>query len=156
MYTWLENDGSYRIHHRNLQRLATEIHKFKHNLGPEILNEIVEPELSSYNTRCDNIVHTRAVKSVYNGTETVSFRAQKTWDVVPDDIKTLTSLNEFKTKIKQWQHKNCTCKTYDHVSHFNIYYFYLFIINCILYVLFIVILLALVFISWANCKAILV
>ena len=58
-----------------------------------------EPELSSYNTRCDNIVHTRAVKSVYNGTETVSFRAQKTWDMVPDDIKNVTSLNELKTKI---------------------------------------------------------
>ena len=56
----LKKDGSYRIHHRNLQRLATEIYKFKHNLGLEILNIIFEPKLSSYNTRSDNIVHTRA------------------------------------------------------------------------------------------------
>ena len=35
---WLARDSSYRIHHRNLQRLAIEIYKFKHNLGPEILN----------------------------------------------------------------------------------------------------------------------
>ena len=46
-----------------------------------------------------------SVKSVYNVTETVSFRAQKTksWDMVP-------SLNEFKTEIKQWQQRNCTCR----------------------------------------------
>ena len=77
-----KKDGSYRIHHINLQRLATEIYKFKHNLGPEILNTIIEPKLSSYNTRSDNIVRTRAVKSVYNGAETISFRAQKTWKVI--------------------------------------------------------------------------
>ena len=45
----LKKDGSYRIHHRNLQRLATEIYKFKKNLGPEILNTIFEPKLSSCN-----------------------------------------------------------------------------------------------------------
>ena len=71
-----------------------QIYKFKHNLGLEILNEIFQPKLSSYNTRCNNIVHTRAVKSVYNGTKPVSFRAQKTWDMVPDDIKSVTSLTD--------------------------------------------------------------
>ena len=38
----LEKDGSYRNHHRNLQRLAIEIYKFKNKLGPEILNDIFE------------------------------------------------------------------------------------------------------------------
>ena len=47
-------------------------------------------------------------KSVFNGTETVSFRAQKTWDIVPDDIKRALSLNEFKLKIKKWKPCNCT------------------------------------------------
>ena len=106
----LEKDGSYRIHHRNLQRLATEIYKFKHNLGPEILNEMFELQLNSYNTRSDTIIHTRAVKSVYNGTETVSYRAQMTWNMIPDDIKNVTSFNEFKTKIKRWKPTNCTCR----------------------------------------------
>ena len=57
----LKKDGSYRNLQRNLQRLATEIYKFKHNLGHEISNTIFEPKLSSYNTRSYNIVHTRAV-----------------------------------------------------------------------------------------------
>ena len=55
-----------------------------------------------HNTRCDNIVHTRAVKSVHNCTETVSFRLElRTCDMLPDDIKNVTSLKELQTKIKQ-------------------------------------------------------
>ena len=38
----LEKDGSFRVHHRHLQILATEIYKFKNNLGPEIINDIFE------------------------------------------------------------------------------------------------------------------
>ena len=74
----LARDSSYRIHHRNLQRLAIEIYKFKHNLGPEILNEIFESNSNTYNTRSDKTVSTRVVKSVFNGTETVTYMAQKT------------------------------------------------------------------------------
>ena len=74
----LARDSSYRIHHRNLQRLAIEIYKFKHNLGPEILNEIFDSNSNTYNTRSDKTVNTRVVKSVFNGTETVTYMAQKT------------------------------------------------------------------------------
>ena len=52
---------------------ATDIYKFKYNLGPEIPN-----------TRNDS---TRDVKSVSNGNETVTYRAQNTWNMIPDDIK---------------------------------------------------------------------
>ena len=33
----LEQDNSYKIHHRNLQKLVTEIFKVKTNLGSEIM-----------------------------------------------------------------------------------------------------------------------
>ena len=33
-------DKSFTIHHRNLQRLATEMYKVKNNLCPEFMNEI--------------------------------------------------------------------------------------------------------------------
>ena len=60
----LAKDGSYRIHHRNLQRLAIEIYKFKNNIGPEILHGIFEESSNIYNTRSDKILNTRNVKSV--------------------------------------------------------------------------------------------
>ena len=38
---------------------------------------------------------------LYNVTESVSFLAPKVWDIVPDIIKNLESLNSVKGKIKQ-------------------------------------------------------
>ena len=40
----------------------------------------------------------RVVKSVQNGTESLSFRGPKTWDMLPDDIKKSESLREFVLK----------------------------------------------------------
>ena len=53
---------------------------------------------------------TRAVKSVYHGTESLAFRGPKTWELVPEEIKNATSLNEFKVKIKNWEPKGCECR----------------------------------------------
>ena len=106
----LEKDGSFRVHHRHLQILATEIYKFKNNLGPEIINDIFEGCPRNYNLRKDKIITTRCVKSVYNGTETVSFRAQNIWDITPEDLKKASSLPDFKLNIKKWKPDSCTCR----------------------------------------------
>ena len=55
------------------------------------------------------------VSSVFNGTETISFRGPKTWMLVPEEIKRSESLIEFKAKIKNWEPKGCTyrlCRIY--------------------------------------------
>ena len=90
--------------------LATEIYKFKNNLGPEIINDIFEGCPRNYNLRKDKIITTRCVKSVYNGTETVSFRAQNIWDITPEDLKMASSLPDFKLNIKKWKPDSCTCR----------------------------------------------
>ena len=64
---------------------------------------------TTINIRSDNIIYTRNVKSVFNGTETVSYRAQKTGNIVPENVKNASSLKEFKSLIKKWQRNNCTC-----------------------------------------------
>ena len=74
----------------NLQRLAIEIYKFKHNLGPEILNEIFESNSNTYNTRSDKTVNTRVVKSVFNGTETCNIHGTKNLGYGPSKHKTGT------------------------------------------------------------------
>ena len=50
------------------------------------------------------------VHTVYNGTETISFRGPKTWELIPEEIKTSKSLYEFKSKIKQRELPGCTCR----------------------------------------------
>ena len=48
--------------------------------------------------------------TVYNGIETISFRAPKPWALVPNDIKQTKSLAEFKAKIKNWKPEGCMCR----------------------------------------------
>ena len=40
------------------------------------------------------------VRSVYNGTESVSFLGPKIWDIVPTKLKEVKTLNAFKSGIK--------------------------------------------------------
>ena len=106
----LLKDNSFTVHERNLQKLAIEVFKYKNHLSPAIMNEIFKAKNYSYKLRDDRILRSHNVKSVYNGTETIRYRAQKTWDMVPDVIKISKSLIEFKRKIKQWKPTNCKCR----------------------------------------------
>ena len=106
----LHKDNSFTIHHRNLQKLAIEIYKVENNLSPALMSDIFKFRDIPYNLRNMNPFLSTNVKTVYNGTETISFRGPKTWALVPDEIKNVTSLSAFKSKIKQWKPKGCTCR----------------------------------------------
>ena len=69
----LEKDNSIRIHHRNLQILATEIFKWKLGESPEIMNGIFELNNQPYNLRKKTELKRRCVKTVHYGTETIYF-----------------------------------------------------------------------------------
>ena len=50
------------------------------------------------------------VKSVYKGTESLSFLGPKIWDILPDTSKDLPNLNSFKVALKKWRPVNCPCR----------------------------------------------
>ena len=106
----LRTDNSFSIHHRNLQKLAIEIYKVTNNLSPPIMKNIFPAREICYDLRKLNPFKSRNVNTVYNGTETISFRGPKTWALVPEEIKKAKSLTEFKTKIKKWEPIGCTCR----------------------------------------------
>ena len=113
----LIKDGTISKHHRNIQALATEIFKVK-NESPEIICDIFMQRINNhYNLRHINHFETPFVRTVYNERESVSYLGPKIWDIVPEEYKTLNSLNSFKESIKNWIPLNCPCricKTYVH------------------------------------------
>ena len=78
---------SVTIHHRNLQVLATELYKVHHGLAPELMNDIFKKRNVTYNFRKNSTFETRNIKSVYYGSETISFLGPKIWELLPSNIK---------------------------------------------------------------------
>ena len=97
-----------KISHKNLHVLATEICKFKHELSPQIINNVFELN-SVLDMRRQDLFRPRNVHSVRHGTDSLTYLGPKIWDIVPQVIKNRKLLSVFKTKIKQWVPINCPC-----------------------------------------------
>ena len=88
----LKKDKSVSIHQRNLQTLVIEIYKARNDLGPEIMKDIFHFVQKPYNLRNDSTLQRR---TVYFGTESISFLAPKIWEIVFCEIKNAKSLDIF-------------------------------------------------------------
>ena len=86
------------------------MYKVKQNISPQLMNSIFVKKDNRYNLRSESRWEIRAVKSVYHGTESLSFRGPKTWDILPIDIKNSESLREFILKVKKGKPEGCTCR----------------------------------------------
>ena len=106
----LELDKSFTIHHRNLQKLATEMYKVKNNISPSFMNEIFRDNKNPHNLRHNPEFEGSNVHSVYNGTETIAYRGPITWAMVPVEIRSSKTLAIFKEKINSWKPAGCTCR----------------------------------------------
>ena len=76
------------------------MHKVKNELAPTITANIfgAMPENNCYLQNCNDF-RIPFARTVYYGTETISYRGPKIWDIVPIDLKSLESLNSFKKNL---------------------------------------------------------
>ena len=107
----LETDKSVSVHHLNLQVLLTELCEIVNGLSREIMKKAFPfNENTSYKTRNKRKFHSRSIKSVTFGTETLSHLATKIWELVPVEIKNVYSVASFKRAIKKWEPINSPCR----------------------------------------------
>ena len=94
-------DGAVSMHHRNIQALAIEIYKIKNDLSTEILsNTFTQRTQNHHGLQNASDFQIPFVRTVYHGTESISYLGPKTWDRVPVEKKNAISLNSFKAQIK--------------------------------------------------------
>ena len=49
-------------------------------------------------------------RTVYHGTESISYLGPKVWATVPIELKNAQSFNSFKKSIRKWILNNCPCR----------------------------------------------
>jgi len=107
----LEKDGSVSIHIKNIQILATEMFKMSKGLSPPIMENVFTlREENHYNLRQNSQFSRPFVRSVFHGTESISYLGPKIWDMLPESYKNVNTLGAFKSKIKLWKPDNCPCR----------------------------------------------
>ena len=95
----LETDKSVSIHIKNLQVLATEMFKVYRNIFSPIVTQLFQSRNNDYNLRQFSQFELPNVRSVFCGTESISFLGPKIWNIVPNEFKKETSLHAFKKVI---------------------------------------------------------
>ena len=97
----LNKDNSVSIHIRNIQRLAIEMFRFYNGLSPPLMSNMFKLKAeNSYNLRQVSEFSRPMVKSVYHGTESISYLGPKIWDILPEKLKNIDNLEHFKKEIK--------------------------------------------------------
>ena len=84
--------------------------QIKHGKSPEIITDIFARSLEYYNLRQNRDFRICPIKSVYHGSESISYLGSKIWEIVPAKIKETNSLNSFKIEIRKWVLQSCPCR----------------------------------------------
>ena len=88
---------TYCNHHRNIQALLIEVFKMKNELAPTIMEPILNKRFNTYNLRNFHEFATEK-KPIWYGLETFSYRYPQLWPLLPESLKEMNSLSEFKKK----------------------------------------------------------
>ena len=107
------------IHIKNLQVLATEMFKV-YNISPSIVRQFFQSRNNDYNFEQFSQFELSDVRSVFCGTESISFLGPKIRNIVPNEFKKETSLQAFKKLIKNSKLKSVHIGYVNHTSKISV------------------------------------
>ena len=87
----------------------------KNEFAPPIMESILNKRLNTHNLRNFQEFATERKRTVWYGLETLSYRYPQLWSVLPESLKEMNSLSQFKRNIKHWICRGCPyslCKVY--------------------------------------------
>ena len=93
---------------RNLQILVMEMFKVYGDLSPPIFKEPFHKRTLNYELRHPS-------KFTISRIESIAYLGTKIWNMVPSELKEMSSISYFQKAIKEWYPSNCPrrlCKRY--------------------------------------------
>ena len=89
--------------------MAIEVYKCVHNLNPSYLNEMFIKKNNSYDLRDASILERPVAITTGYGLKSFQSYGAKIWNLLPNDYKSVASIDDFKQIIKSWNGPNCDC-----------------------------------------------
>ena len=105
----LDLDQADKIHRRNLRVLMLEIYKSLNKQNPEFMWDLFSIRETPYTFRTGTLLSLPGTKTTSYGSNALVFRGCSLWNTIPKAIKEVTSVEEFKNKIKTWKGSLCRC-----------------------------------------------
>ena len=106
----LDKHNAFTVHQRNIQNLLIEMYKVKNKQGPALLNDIFKS--ANYQGRAlrrnKDFSRPKIITKKY-GEKTLENMGSVMWNLLPNDIREIETLEEFKVRIKSWKPKKCPC-----------------------------------------------
>ena len=106
----LQNYNDICNHHRNIQALLIEVFKMKNEHVPVLMESISNKRFNTYNLRNFQEFATERKRTVWYGLETLSYGYPYLWSLLPESLKEMNSLSQFKRNIKHWICRDCPCR----------------------------------------------
>ena len=79
------------------------------------MNDVFEFIEKPYSLRTTSHFMSWKIRTTKYGIETPCYLGPKLWNLVPNEYKTIESLEDFKAKIKTWVPENCLARYAKHI-----------------------------------------
>lgn len=104
----LDLHGKCSVKIKSLRLLATEIFKTLNNLNPCYMKEIFETNSNRTSERFKYNIKSQSFKHVRHGKKSLRVLGPMLWNLLPNNLKSLSSLHEFKSQIQTFGNKKCS------------------------------------------------
>ena len=83
--------------------LLNKVCKYIHSLFPEIMNKVFSIRANIYNKRNFNVYQTYITTTNRYGLNSMYYKANQIWNLLPEGFESSQSMVLFKNKIKWWE-----------------------------------------------------
>ena len=91
--------------------MAIELYKSKNGLSPQIINALFEKKgINGKYLRTQGDYRVPQINTVHFGENSLRYLGPKIWEMVPEYMRNMESLEKFKSAINTWAPQKCPCR----------------------------------------------
>ena len=98
------------VQESNIRTSLIKIYKSVNNLSPPIMIDFFDLKNTRYDLWSKQLLKLPETNTYRYGTQALCFKGSLIWNTVPNKIKNIDNIEDFKKHIKEWKPTTCSCK----------------------------------------------